>query len=307
MARLLLDARDAATAGANGVAVFHGVRPGEHKLEGSKAQYRSRSIPVRVAERDNQPVELKLERAPGIVEVQREPANSIVTYARGSEPASVFTGARKELPEGSYTLTARAAGFQERAVTVHVVADERAMVALTLKPIRIEPPEGTIADWGNLWTRDAAEKVYRPRASGTLLFPHTPLAGTIQFTTIWERSGIIRKGRIRWVVGYHDEKNQLSFSLEPDSFQALRFVNGRKIAHERSSVEKLSAYTIRVEIARDSVVTSLWTTPPASGTWHELDRWQADGQDLTAGRFGFVVEKNKNVLLHDFRFQPRRD
>jgi serine/threonine-protein kinase len=307
-AELFLDNKQLGTVPAEGVFNPPGVAPGKHTVEARLKGFKPRQETVElVAGKDLRVIDLRLERNPGAVEITRHPAESAVTYVRAGESTPhVFNGNRQTLPDGDYTFMARAAGYDDKTVTMHVAADGNYEVDLRQTATKRGPvraaPSVTMDDWGKgVWTQDTPDDWYQRHGGGYVLFPKPLGAGALQFSVSWEGGGgILRKSRAQWVVNYADEKNHLLCELDEEGFQITQVTDGKrtKLTPKKIPVPRARRYTIRVEVRPDSIVHRV---QKGSG-WDLLETTRGSG--LATGKFGFLIPSGQDLYLMNFSFQP---
>src|SRR5262249_10357820 len=155
------------------------------------------------------------------------PADSRVTIARAGEPPRVTSETSLSLPEGTYTLTARAPNHSEKTVTVQLAAGESKAVDLSLIREKTSSPVDAqrhgMADWDDRagWAREGNWFVHK--GGNFVLYRATPASGSFVFT------GWLKKGRrLQWFVDRTDEKNYALFQMDKKFFYRNQVVNGKQ-------------------------------------------------------------------------------
>jgi hypothetical protein len=311
-AQVFLDQIPIGTVAPDGSFSSSNVSPGEHAVELRKEKFRPRQFhrifaagqAVQLSEN-----EVAMGSLFGTLRLAVTPATAQVTIARAGEaqPRPV-TGNTLELEEGSYTLVARAPGYNDRTERVQIVAGKTAPIDLSLSSREIKRPIVTTAGmegWEKGWTSDGAWSVRR--GGGLVLYRPTPNGGTFAFTVVLAAGGGILRGKqLEWVVDYTDDRNYLLFRLDKEYLRRIQCVNGRRtelarVAHGLLMKEYLRA-TLQVDILPGSITHKV----SKGKDWVVVDTWSAPGLDLSAGRFGFWIQGRDEVRLSDFGFYPSK-
>lgn len=271
------------------------LKPGMHTFKAQKGkQFLPKERTVEVGEGGSE-IDLRLTPAPIPVEIRRFPADSTVTYTRGTDPTvHQFSGNRQELPEGDYTFTASAKGYGERVQQTRVSWDFMGPLDLTEAPIKQAVAQSfTMADWaGGMWTK--TPDWYTRKASGMIFFPKPLGTGTVEFTIHWQ------KGRAQWILNYSDT-SYLQCELDDGGFQVFRVVEGKRTAiGKKKPVAKRISYGIRIEVRPEGITHKLQN----EGTWETLDTL-ADTAPA-GGKFGFNLPNGQELFLANFSLQPDR-
>ncbi len=239
----------------------------------------------------------------GVLQIEVEPAGvkALLTLRReGDTSDRPVTETTLPLPEGNYTVTARADGYQEFAATVRVAAEQTKVARLTL---RREPTvssrsvdllqalQGT-PGWtqeGSLLTRRGGEYV---------IVPQEPAAGIYQFTILLQSGR-----RIEWVVNFKDEKNHVLIQMDGSHFNRVEVIDGKrgKAVRVRHEVDRDNAMNMRVEVSSNTIAHHLFRNQQ----WVTLDNWQSPGANFLQGKFGFRVPSRDKIGLSSFTFTPR--
>jgi hypothetical protein len=237
----------------------------------------------------------------GTLQISVEPAgvNPMLTLRRDRETQErSITAGNLTLPEGTYTVTARAAGYQEFAATVRVVANSASAAKITLSRQRLVDGRpisllSALAQSG--WEQEG--KLLTRRGGEFVLLPQEPQPGIYQFS-IFLQSG----RRLEWVVNFKDEGNYILFQFERNQLNRIEVVNGEKskpvrVRHDAKLDEFL---TLRVEVSHDTILHRLYYNQQ----WTVLDTWQAPGADFSQGKFGFHIPGRDKIGLSSFTFTP---
>jgi hypothetical protein len=241
--------------------------------------------------------EVALEKALGKVVVKVTPTDAQLTISRGGEPAQHLAEGTTSLPEGSYTVTARAPNYLERNSKFNLAAGETKDVALVLERAPNKVRVADMADWDDLsgWTT-AGE--WRVRRGGNFVgFKSVPTNGVFQFTIRLER------GRhLQWVLARTDDQNYVLFQMDKKTFYRSQFVKGRqgpqtKVSHNLDT----SVYTLRIDVKDDEVIHSSYD----GSKWIVFDDWRVPGGKFSIGKFGFLLPGSDTIGLSHFTFTPR--
>jgi len=306
-AEVLIDQSAVGTVLADGTFQVQSLSPGEHAIELRKDRQSSR--PIRRAFVAGQTVsvggnEVALLSGNGTLRVTVTPSLAAVTVARSGRAPQALTTSSVELEEGSYTVTAHAAGYLDRSEQVQVTGGQTAAVTLALvreqhKPVAMgmdgwEQPGGWQQDEG-WWVR---------RGGGLVLYKPVGKAGTYDFTLMAASGGLLRGRSLEWFAGFSDPKNYVLFRMDKDSFHRIQVVNGKRneiYKTNRFLKSKELVATLRVEVGPGLVVTRLLE----DNNWVVLDSWSAPDINFAERRFGVLIEGKDEVRLSGFKFTPR--
>ena len=308
---IILDKDALGAVQADGTFAHANVQPGEHTVE----LRRERFAPKRVSRqfKAGETVELagpdvNLERAAGTIQLTLSPADARTTIKRSDEPqARPLQGSTLNVPEGTYTIIARANGFVEKAVTVQIVGGETKSVDLTLVRERVAaappPPTvkpGTIDDFENApeWYTEGEYSMHK--GGNTILYSRTPVNGTIAF-----RIALINGKRLQWYVNYTDPKNYVLFQMDKKHFYRHEVVNGKNEKSKEIKVEhgldKQTSYQVQIEVNPNAIVHSLYD----GANWRAIDNFNGAGRNLTAGKFGLLIPGKDIFGVSNLRYQPK--
>jgi hypothetical protein len=173
------------------------VLPGPHTLELRKEQHKTRRI-----QRDFQPGaevrlnggEAALQSATGILKLDVTPTGAQVSIRSGREAARPVSGNALMLPEGSYTLSARAPGYLDSSLTVEVVGGETRNVELALSRERAKPASRRgMADWEQPadWVQDG--QGFTRTGGEFVCFRPTPTTGVFNFTAQFSKNSFCQR------------------------------------------------------------------------------------------------------------------
>ncbi|MGD1090625.1 MAG: protein kinase [Bryobacteraceae bacterium] len=210
------------------------------------------------------------------------------------------------LPEGSYTVSASATGYQDAVSTVRVTAENSVTANLALNKVAAAPaapPPATIPvakettflleDWLKLgqWNREGSALT---RQGGDFVIAPVDLRqGAIQFTV-----SLIRGKRLEWVLGYRDLKNYALFQIDGSNFERASIADGKRDKPFRVpyTSKRGEPITISIAVSPKSIVHSI----PNGPNKRVLDDWEPS-VGMPAGKFGFHIPGRDEIGLTDFR------
>jgi len=311
-AEVVLDQASLGTVGADGTFHSANINPGEHIVELRKERFKPvqihRIFPAGVTV-ELQGAEVSLRALAGTLRLTVSPAGARMTAARAGESPRPISAGTVELEEGSWTLVARAPGYQDRTERVQIAGGQTVSVDLVLAREQVQRPPEPVRTGGmegfenpQNWTRDGVW--YVRRGGNLVLHKHTPQGGTFTFTILLASGGGLFRGkRLEWVVDFRDQRNHLLFQLDKDFFRRNQFVNGRKTETRRPHGLTLSdqiVATVEIEVTRNSVTHRL----RKGEDWVVMDTLSVPGQNFTLGQFGLVIQGKDEVRLAEFSFRP---
>jgi hypothetical protein len=237
----------------------------------------------------------------GTLLITIEPAgvDPLLTLRRDRETEErPITARTLTLPEGTYTVTARADGYQEFAATVRVAANGTARAAISLAKDRVAGARSVsllsaLAQSG--WEQEG--KLLTRRGGEFVVVPHGSEPGIYQFT-VFAQGG----RRLEWFVNFKDDKNHVLYQLERDELSRTEVVNGQKAkpVRVRQDVKLDEFLSIRVEISPDTILHRLFR----GQQWTILDTWRVPGASFSQGKFGFHIPGRDKIGLSSFTFTP---
>ena len=306
-AQVFLDQNPVGTVQPDGSFQIQTVAPGEHVVELRRDKARSQPVhrsftagqTVRLADAD-----VILKSATGTLRFNIQPAGAQVSVARAGGPSQTATGSTMELEEGSYTVTAHAAGHVERSEQVRITGGQTATVTIALEREQRKPTVVAtgMEGWGSgAWN---PEKEWFVRRGGGFVLYKSTGAGTYSFNIMFSAGGgLIRGKNLEWVVDYKDDRNYVLFRLDKNEFRRIRSVNGKrtemvKKQHGLGIGDYLMA-ALQVEVTPAGV-----TNRARKGEqWVVIDSWTQPG--LTQDRFGIRIEGKDEIRLSGFSFYPK--
>jgi len=243
------------------------------------------------------------QKAWGTVQFSLSPPDCRLTYRNTNESVShPVSGNRIELPEGVYSFTASSPGHEEKIESIRIVAGQTQTLAWRLAPAQ----QGS---YGMEKWEDAAgwksEKGWRIHRGGEyVLYAVTPLSGSIEFHAAVIKTGVFRKNPLQWFIAYKDPKNHVLFQINRNTFTRMEFVDGKKKDEQKIPIalaQTSESYTVRIQVSPNSVTHQAYD----GKKWINLDNWNDTNQDLSAGKFGFLISGNDEVGISNFSFQPK--
>lgn len=212
-----------------------------------------------------------------------------------------MTGAVLNLPDGTYTLSARAANYQEKTYTVSLVSGDNKTLDISLPSLAKSLPKsagGGMTDWDTAGAWKLENDWYLRKGGDFIGYKPASTNGTFLFT-IEQRHG----KRMQWVAARTDAKNYVLFQIDKKTFYRAQVVNGKETQLKKVPlpVHKQSAYTIEVDVASGSIVNRLHE----GSEWVVLDSWAEPNRAFGNGKFGFYIPGSDEVALSNFSFVPK--
>jgi isochorismate hydrolase len=107
------------------------------------------------------------------------------------------------------------------------------------------------------------------------------------------------KGRLlQWVFNYTDPKNYVLLQMDENNFYRTVIHNGEKrdqiIVPDKG--DKKTFRTLQIRVSATELVHQI----KHGDRWIVLDRWSQPGANLSAGKFGFYIPGNDEVVLSSF-------
>jgi len=303
-AQVLLDGQAVGTIQNDGSFHHAGIGPGEHQIELRRERFAPRLL--RRTFTEGQAVELSgaevsLERLPGRLQVVVTPRDARLAIGRPGEALRPMSGTNAELPEGTYMVVARAPDYAEASQTVEIAAGQVQTVKFELTRLKAAaapaPAASGMAVWGGGWSEEGGW--FFRRGGNYVLAQIAPVDGRIVFTAM------LRKGRrLRWVVGYSDERNHELFEMDKRSLYHTVVRDGKrterpKVAHNLGDWQHC---TVQIEVSSGAIVHRV----RKGEQWVTISQTPGEGgRDYTRGRFGFYIPGDDQVGLSNFGFTPR--
>jgi len=285
-AKIAVDGNAAGVTGADGSLLLSALPAGAHHIE-ARRNGKSSVQDVSLTEGQGSPyvADLKLDKGPGAVTLQLDPADSAVTVynAKGAQvPAS---GTHFELPEGKYHFVARASGYADRSEAADVAAEGSATVNLKLSPLAVATTAPAIDGWQPAdWTADAKSHTLTHHDTDVGVYAAQPSGGKYIFTGQIGHGFLFDKPKVEWVANWRDANNYLLFSLDRTGLELFTVSSGKKMAHgSRIAIPQLSKYQILFQISPGHIVTFLGD----GHGWKQLSDWSGLPDNVDAGKFGF--------------------
>jgi hypothetical protein len=275
-----------------------GITPGTHVIDLRKQAYRSHILERRfegMGVVQLSPADATLEKQPGVIRFTVSPADATVTISTAGGAPRPFSGG--ELPEGAYTLIARAPNHIDATRTITVVPGETQDIALTLGRIAAPPPQSVdpMSLWENPTAWMPANGWYVRKGGNFVALKPTSDSGTFQFHIRLDKGK-----RMRWVAAWRDDRNYVLFEMDKKHFYRSRIVNGKEgpVTKSAHPFEKDSAYTVQIDIADDAIIHRFLDGSRTVAA----DEWREPGAKFTAGKFGFLVPGSDAIAISGFRF-----
>ncbi len=289
-AQVFIDQAPVGTVQPDGTFSLATIPPGDHVIELRKDRFISKRMQKHFAAGPSIALtgaDAVLQAGTGELRITFSPPEAVVNLAKAGEaPVKVASGNAVSLPPGTYTLTARIADGLTRSSTVEVVAGQSKTLDLPLAPSGMskwDDPAG--------WRQDKNGFVHK--GGDFVLYGVSPASGTFAFSVM------LQKGhRLQWVVNYLDPNNYVLFQLDENNFYRTIVHNGQKSDEFKAphKSEKKSFRFMQIRVTPTEIVHQA----KEGDAWVILDKWNAPGTNLAAGKFGFYIPGNDQVALASF-------
>ena len=295
-AQIFLDGKAGDTVGADGSVLIPSVAPGQHKVEVRLKKYVSGSAPVTIASNETRTVEIALKRAPGTVQIQKDPSDAVISYRKVGDTAELpVPGTVLNLPEGNYEFIARANGYAPGGFRVPVRADETINVDFKLTA-NVKTPVAPTNPMESLWSKGAwdldSQGWYIHQGDGFLGVAR-PGPAVIQFDALLtESGGFVKSHKIIWATNYRSPQDYLRFELS-DKNLTIKRIGDLKENHPQKPVAKSAYYRVQIDWRSDSITVRVGGTV--------IDEIKGAPGEYSEGKFGFLG--NKEVQIQNFRLQ----
>ncbi len=299
--QVLLDQAVIGTVQDDGSFTASSVPPGEHSIELRKDAYKPRKIEKRFEA--NQTVQLAaadaaLEKVPGTLKLNVSPAGAQITIARQGEAPRPVAGAVLSLPDGTYTLSARAANYQDKTYTVSLVSGDNKTLDISLPKSAAKTATGEMTNWDapGAWKQEGDWYV---RKGGDFIgYKAASTNGTFVFT-VEQRHG----KRVQWEAARTDTKNYVLFQIDRKNFYRAQVVDGKETQLKKIPLpaQKQNTYTIEMDVDNGSIVNRVHD----GSNWVVLDTWKESSRTFGNGKFGFYLPGSDEVALSNFSFTPK--
>jgi hypothetical protein len=294
-AQVFLDGNPIGTVKSNGSFDRPDVAPGNHLIgirdEGYKPIERRKDFGPGATVRLS-PADFALELIQGRLIVEVSPPTENIELRAADEPVGKRIKPRvvTSLPPGTYTVTARWEGGDERTVQVTILADKDSSVTLS-------PHPGGMENWENPAGWILEDKWFVHHGGDFVLYHRQPSIGRFEFTVQ------LRKGHhLQWVVDYVNQNNYILFQMDEKSLRREQIVNGKhdKQTKNPNGMGKGHMCTFRIEVQRNNIVHQRYE----GSAWVTVDTMTDPNGDFGGGKIGFVIPANEIVALSNFKFTP---
>ena len=304
-ADVTIDDRRVGTTGADGSFSLSGIDPGRHSVAIRKDRFRPRTADLNFTAGATVDVDGTLNLALGTLRISVSPTLSTPSFTiqRDGEPARTIVDRTQSVPEGDYTITAKAQGQPDATVRVHVTAGREQAVALTFRATQAQRPAPKTPRQG-LATADleksmgfAREDSYLIRRGGGLTQMPLPAGpASITFTAR------VQKGkRLEWVLVLDDNSTVL-YQLDGERLTRTVTTDGSPrgvVTKATLKIPRDKWFTVTIGLNEDSIATGA-----APGDQHDAPVDQLTGRKIAAQKFGFRIPGKDEILVSDFRFTP---
>jgi hypothetical protein len=268
------------------------IAPGEHVVELRKDRFKPKRLQKHFVAGVNVALagaEAGLEAGTGELHITFSPPEAVVSLTKNGEaPVKVSSGNSLSLPPGTYTLTARIADSVTRSSALEVVAGQSKSLDLALSP-------GGMSKWDDAASWKPDKNGFVRKGGDFVLYGVSPTSGTFAFSVM------LQKGhRLQWVMNYIDPNNYLLFQMDENNFYRTVMHNGQRSDEVRipHKSEKKSFRFMQIRVTPNEIVNQT----KEGDDWMILDKWTAPATNLAAGKFGFYIPGNDQVILASFSF-----
>jgi hypothetical protein len=308
-AQVYVDQNSVGVVGPDGTFRATNIAPGEHAIELRKDRLRSRTIQrnfaagqsVRLSETD-----LAMRNAMGTLRLTVSPSDAEIAVSHAGGQQRTVSSGTVELEEGSYTLSARAAGYQDRNEQVQVVAGQSVPVNIVLARAARHVVALGMDKWedSKAWITDG--QWFARRGGGFVLYGPISGPGTYSFSLLLASGGGLLRGKaLEIVVNYIDDKNYTLLRLDHDYYHRIQCVKGKrseaaKMPHGLGFKEQMLA-SLQIEAGQGSLVVK----GRKGDDWVTIEALSAPDQNFSAGRFGLLINGKDEVRIANFVFMPK--
>ncbi|MGA9967666.1 MAG: protein kinase [Terriglobales bacterium] len=268
------------------------IAPGDHVVELRKDRFKPKRLQKHFVAGVNVALagaEAGLEPGTGELHITFSPAEGVVSLTKNGEaPVKVTSGSSLSLAPGTYTLTARIAESVTRSSALEVVAGQSKSLDLALSP-------SGMSKWDDVASWKPDKNGFVHKGGDFVLYGVSPTSGTFAFSVM------LQKGhRLQWVMNYIDPNNYVLFQMDENNFYRTVMHNGQKsdeVKIPHKSEKKIFRF-MQIRVTPNEIVNQT----KEGDAWVILDKWTAPGSNLAAGKFGFYIPGNDQVLLASFSF-----
>ena len=302
-AEVLLDGSKLGEITSSGDFYAANIKPGRHKVELRKANFEPRIVEQRWEEGQTVDISGALQSITGTIEVKVEPANvrnlAITLLRDGESRARPLSERKITVPEGGYTVTARAPGYKEYGVTLRIRRGETRTAELRLEPLpqqKAAPKAGfELDEWVSAGVWGKQGEIAAKRGGDFVLVPRDLGAGAYTFS-VWLQQG----RRIEFVADYEDDRNHVLYEVDKKNIVRTRILNGRKVDEEKKEhgVDIDEFLSFQVDVRGSGVAVRVRN----ADRWRVLDEYSAPGENFADGKFGFHIGGRTQLALSHFAF-----
>ncbi len=285
-AKIAVDGNPAGVTGSDGSLLLSALPPGAHHIEARRSG-KSSALDVNLSEEQGSPyiADLKLDKGPGAVTLQLDPADSAVTVYNAKDAQVPVSGTHFELPEGRYHFVARANGYLDRSEAVEVAAEGSATVNLKLSPLTVAAAAPVMDGWQPVdWSADVKSHTLTHHSTDIGIYAAQPSRGKYIFAGQIGHGFLFDKPKVEWVANWRDPNDYLLFSLDRTGLELFTVNSGKRVSYgTRIPLPQLSKYQVLFQINPGHIITSVGD----GHGWNQLSDWGGLPDNADAGKFGF--------------------
>ncbi len=309
-AQVFVDQSLVGAVGADGTLRAANIAPGTHSIELRKDRLRSKTVQRTFAARQTirlADADVALRSVVGLLRLSVTPSNADMLIARADgQPRSISPGT-VDLEEGTYTLTARAAGYQDLTEQVQITAGQTTSHNATLVRLARHVVALGMDHWDapKDWVPEG--QWFRRQGGGFVLYGPVQGPGTYSLSMMLASGGSLIRGKaLEFVVGYVDDRNYTLIRLDRDNYHRIQCLNGKKteLAKKPHGLDLRAQMmaSVQVETGQRSLIVRGRTGDSA---WDTIDSVTAPDRDFAAGRFGLLINGKDEVRITNFGFVPK--
>jgi len=299
-----IDGKAAGRIGEDGRLTLSGLEAGRHQLSISRAGFQPRQLTVNLEAGQTVQQEASLEPADGKLTVSVSPAGvnpELLLRTSGKPGERKINPGTLELEPGSYSIEARAEGYQPVIANVRVqpAATAEAKIQLVKIVEQKAAPTGPV-DYLSLyeesggWTRQGDRLVRK--GGGFVYSPVRPQAGVYRFTAMRQAGD-----PVRWFIRLGGEQDYWYFQQGTRRLERYKGSAREPETQHDGGVGRNQAFDVEIRVEPGLVVTVVFQ----DGKQVAADRLEIAGAGFDKGRWGFQVGDKDQIALSKFIFEPK--